>query len=115
MPDVFDETAEFVRKSEVEFPNFRVLTPFPGTPLFDRLDKEGRILTKDWSLYNYYHVVFQPKHMSPEELQLGWSRITNEFHSSLNYLRSLLKKKNQSLSSLIGKFIVHICWKKYNL
>ena len=114
-PDIFDETADFIRKSEIDFPNCRVLTPFPGTPLFDRLDKDGRILTRDWSLYNYYHVVFQPKHMTPEELQSGWSRITNEFHSSFNYLKGLLKKKNQNLFTLINKLIVHVCWKKYNL
>jgi len=48
---------------------FAVITPFPGTRLFDRLKAEGRILTHDWSYYDQEHVVFQPRHMSPAALQ----------------------------------------------
>ena len=52
-------------------PRFAVVTPFPNTPLYKRLEAEGRILTKDWELYDAQHVVFQPRHMSVQELQLG--------------------------------------------
>ena len=38
-----------------------ILTPYPGTPLFDRMEKDGRILTRDWSKYNQIDVVFNPK------------------------------------------------------
>ena len=55
----------------IDLPRFAVVTPFPNTPLYKRLDAEGRILTKDWELYDAQHVVFQPKHMSVEELQTG--------------------------------------------
>ncbi|MFW5800273.1 MAG: DUF4070 domain-containing protein, partial [Spirochaetota bacterium] len=50
-------------------PRYAALTPFPGTDLFDKLDREGRILTKDWSFYDCQHIVFQPKNMSQSELQ----------------------------------------------
>jgi hypothetical protein len=51
-----------------------VLIPFPNTPLFKRLDAEGRILTRDWSKYNgKKDVVFQPRLMSPHELLMGWN------------------------------------------
>jgi radical SAM superfamily enzyme YgiQ (UPF0313 family) len=66
--DVFYKTDEFIRKSEVDIPLLRVLTPFPGTPLFTRLDSEGRIISRDWSKYDLDHVVFQPKNMTPIEL-----------------------------------------------
>ena len=52
---------------------FNILTPFPGTRLFQRLEAEGRILTRDWSKYNSRaDVVFQPKNMSSEELLAGF-------------------------------------------
>jgi len=70
-PDVFLKTAEFAVQAKIDLPRFAVVTPFPNTPLYKRLDAEGRILTKNWELYDAQHVVFQPKHMSVEDLQLG--------------------------------------------
>ncbi|MEQ1669805.1 MAG: radical SAM protein, partial [Hyphomicrobium sp.] len=49
--DVFDNTADFVNATGVDLPRFAILTPFPGTPLHNRLDREGRILSKNWELY----------------------------------------------------------------
>jgi len=70
-PDVFLRTAEFAVETGIDLPRFAVVTPFPGTPLFQRLEREGRILTTDWELYDAQHVVFQPRHMSVAELQQG--------------------------------------------
>jgi radical SAM superfamily enzyme YgiQ (UPF0313 family) len=70
-PDVFLKTAEFAVQAKIDLPRFAVVTPFPTTPLYKRLDAEGRILTRDWELYDAQHVVFQPKHMSVNELQQG--------------------------------------------
>lgn len=70
-PDVFRETAEFAVRARIDLPRFAVVTPFPGTPLFRRLEAEGRILTRDWELYDAQHVVFQPRHMTVRQLQEG--------------------------------------------
>jgi radical SAM superfamily enzyme YgiQ (UPF0313 family) len=70
-PSVFLETARFVVDARIDLPRFAVVTPFPGTPLHKRLDAEGRILTRNWELYDGQHVVFQPAQMSVEELQRG--------------------------------------------
>ncbi|UCF50507.1 MAG: B12-binding domain-containing radical SAM protein [Thermoplasmatales archaeon] len=67
--DVFNKTDDFIRKSELDIPVFYVLTPFPGSLIFNRLDREGRIFTKDWSKYDLSHVVFKPKNMTVEELE----------------------------------------------
>lgn len=69
--DVFLKTAEFAVQAKIDLPRFAVVTPFPNTPLYLRLEAEGRILTKDWSLYDAQHVVFQPRHLSVQELQEG--------------------------------------------
>ena len=70
-PSIFLETARFVVDARIDLPRFAVVTPFPGTPLFKRLEMEGRILTRNWELYDGQHVVFQPAQMGVEELQRG--------------------------------------------
>lgn len=72
---VFQRTVEFVDRAKIDLPRYAVATPFPGTPLYRRLEAQGRLLHRDWSLYDVEHVVFQPKGMSPERLQEGlqWS------------------------------------------
>lgn len=70
-PDVFSSTARFTVEARIDLPRFAVLTPFPGTPLFERLEGEGRILTRNWELYDAQHAVFQPANMSANELEEG--------------------------------------------
>ncbi len=79
--DIFDKTVDFIKKYDVDHPLFNILTPYPGTRLFDRLDKEGRILTRDWAKYNMHNVVFEPKNMTPKELLDNTVRISNEVYS----------------------------------
>jgi radical SAM superfamily enzyme YgiQ (UPF0313 family) len=71
-PTVFKKTVEFVQENNIDLPTFSVLTPFPGTPLFSRLEKEGRIFDLNWSHYDMSHVVFEPKKMTVQELQEGY-------------------------------------------
>jgi len=79
----FGETADFLEGTGVQNATFNILTPFPGTPLFDRLAAEGRILTRDWSAYNgRADVVFQPKRMSPEALLAGYRYANRRFYSA---------------------------------
>jgi len=70
-PDVFMRTARFTIDAKIELPRFAIVTPFPNTALYKRLNAEGRILTYDWSLYDAQHVVFQPAQMTPEQLYQG--------------------------------------------
>lgn len=76
---VFERTADFAIETGIDLPRFAVLTPFPGTPLHHRLAREGRILTRDWELYDGQHVVFQPQQMSPQQLSAGheqaWKKV----------------------------------------
>jgi radical SAM superfamily enzyme YgiQ (UPF0313 family) len=69
---VFDRTVEFVQKAKLEVAYFSILTPYPGTRLYQRLKSEGRILSQDWSLYDANHVVFQPKTLTPDALVAGY-------------------------------------------
>lgn len=72
---VFERTVEFVDRTKIDLPRYAVATPFPRTALYRKLELEGRLLHRNWSLYDVEHVVFEPKLMSPERLQEGlqWS------------------------------------------
>lgn len=70
-PDVFLKTAEFAVQARIDLPRFAIATPFPNTGLYRRLEDEGRILTKNWELYDGQHVVFRPMKMSETELLRG--------------------------------------------
>jgi len=92
-PDVFQTMRTNIGTLGIDAVNFALLTPYPGTPLYNRLEKEGRILTKDWSKYNRKNVVFEPKNMTKEELEKGFQNVTRYFSTipSMGYrtVRSL--------------------------
>ena len=79
-PAVFEQTLRKIQELKIDVVDFSILTPFPGTALFKKLDSQGRILTKEWKFYNMGHTVFQPTHMTPKELEEGIRRIYNEFY-----------------------------------
>lgn len=88
-PDVFLKTAEFAVAAGIDLPRFAVVTPFPNTPLYLRLEKEGRILTRNWELYDAQHVVFQPLRMSVEQLQTGIEAAWKHAYSFRSIVRRL--------------------------
>jgi radical SAM superfamily enzyme YgiQ (UPF0313 family) len=117
--DVFDETEEFVHKSEIDVPWYHILTPFPGTPLYDRLDREGRILTRDWNKYDTHRsVIFQPKHMTPEELLTNTIRIRNKTYKISRAIERMIKSSKIGLYPFIETTMMNISiisWRPTNL
>lgn len=117
-PEVFLETARFAVEARIDLPRFAVVTPFPGTALFQRLDREGRILTRNWELYDGQHVVFQPAQMTVEQLQRGIEKAWRHAYS----VPSMLKRLASSPSPLpvrIGtnlgyRFYAHNLHRFYN-
>jgi radical SAM superfamily enzyme YgiQ (UPF0313 family) len=71
--DVFEGTVAWIESARLECATFHILTPYPGTPLFRAMESEGRLLHRDWSLYDTSHAVFRPRHMTPEELEEGYA------------------------------------------
>jgi len=94
--EVFALTLDFLETCGVQNATFNILTPFPGTRLFERLESEGRILTRDWSKYNGREdVVFQPRHMSSEELLAGFREAVARFYSWRSIARRLSRSPVQ--------------------
>lgn len=76
-----DRILQFAAAAKIRKAEFAIFTPYPGTPSWDRLQAEGRILTRDWSKYNDANVVFRPAQMTPEQLRQGYLRLWREFYA----------------------------------
>ncbi|RJP29141.1 MAG: radical SAM protein [Candidatus Omnitrophota bacterium] len=108
------DTIRFARKHRIDTMQMCALTPFPGTKVFDELEKEGRIFTKDWSLYDGQHVVFKPKLISAKELQHELIKGYTKFYSLSRSIALLLKLRlRNAVFNLIG-YVVIKDWKKAN-
>lgn len=91
-PDIFDNTIDFLETAGIQNATFNTLTPFPGTPLFKRLEKEKRIVTYNWPKYNARtDIVFEPKGMSRDELKKGFIHASKRFYSLRSIFRRLRK------------------------
>lgn len=111
---VFEKTVDFIKSTDLAIPNLSILTPFPGTRLFQRFDKEDRLLYNDWRKYDGRHVCFQPKLMSPEALQNGYNWVmqqVNSYEAIFKRLRgvwSLWNKNNVRLQDRISPIMVNL-------
>lgn len=88
-PESFDELIHFIEDNNLLIPLINILTPFPGTQLFNRFEKEGRIISKDWQLYDTKHVVFQPENLTTEQLSDGYKKILQSVYSFDAILRKM--------------------------
>lgn len=82
------ETVDFALKLRIDTVQFLMLTPLPGTPLFAKLEKEGRLLTRDWELYDGHHAVFQPARMTAEQLQAETVRAFQRFYAPRHIMQN---------------------------
>jgi radical SAM superfamily enzyme YgiQ (UPF0313 family) len=126
-PDVFERTVHWIEENRLECSTFHILTPYPGTPLFRQFESEGRLLHRDWTLYDTSNVVFKPARMSPEELQDGyawcyeklfshssiWRRRPKQWNAVPAYLGMsyLYKRSNRFWPFLIRHRLTHKFWR----
>ncbi len=98
-PDIFAQTVSFAKEHALYIAAFNHLTPFPGTPLYTRLQTEGRLLYERWWLddrYSYNHIPFQPCGMTPEALQQNCLASRREFYSWRSIASRSLAPVNRS-------------------
>ena len=108
-PETFRHTLDWIVKNKIETVTSHILTPYPGTALYDRMKREGRILTDDLSLYNTANVVFRPLHMTEQELYDGYLQIYRQIYSWKNILRRIPEKKDQRAAYLM----FNLMYRKY--
>jgi radical SAM superfamily enzyme YgiQ (UPF0313 family) len=126
-PDVFEKTVAWIEAQRLECATFHILTPYPETPLFAELEKAGRVVHRDWRLYDTAHVVFEPARMTAEQLFAGyewcyrrlfshasiWRRRPRDWRAVLPYLAMsyLYKRSNLIWHFLIRYRLTALIWR----
>jgi len=95
-PGVFQRTARFVDRARLDAVYVGILTPYPGTKVFRRLQEEGRLLHTDWERYDSANVVFMPRGMTPGQLQQGYFDMLRHIYSVRSMARRLLLRRVNS-------------------
>ncbi|MBU4128722.1 B12-binding domain-containing radical SAM protein [bacterium] len=99
---VFEKTLRFAQELRLDVATFHLLTPLPGTQLYEKLERENRIVVRDWSKYNLSTVVFQPKQMTREELQEGVRWTMKKFYSLFSMTKRLFPPPFKTLPHIIA-------------
>lgn len=107
--ETFPKTLEWLIRNKVETMTSHILTPYPGTKLYQRLLSEKRIIDHDLSKYNTSHVVFQPKNMSADELRQGYLKMYDDFYS----LSNIFKRRPDNRKLLTPYFLFNLGYRKY--
>jgi radical SAM superfamily enzyme YgiQ (UPF0313 family) len=107
---VFGRTVDWAISHGIETATFHVLTPYPGTALFRTLEAQGRLLHRDFDLYDTRHAVFRPARMTPGELEQGYWRAYRDFYRWGGILRGAASKPD--LVSGLRHAAYAIGWKK---
>ena len=113
---VFKDTLDFIDENVILYPFFSILTPMPGTKLHDDMRALGRLDHYDWSRYDTRHVVFEPKHMTREQVMDGYIWLYEEAYTSDRALRRLerfWKQYRQKPSTTVENLFVW--WKARGL
>jgi radical SAM superfamily enzyme YgiQ (UPF0313 family) len=89
---VFPRTVEWAVSQGIETATFHVLTPYPGTALYSRMEAQGRLLHQDWDLYDTRHTVFRPARLRPAQLERGYWGAYRDFYRWGSILRGARTK-----------------------
>ena len=111
-PDVFERTVDWALSMGIETATFHIMTPYPGTQLYRRIDEEGRLLHHDWDRYDTRHCVYRPARMTPSQLEQGYHWAYEEFYRWGSILRSARSKPTVLAG---GRHIAYSAgWKKFD-
>ncbi len=108
-PGTFQATLDWIVRNRIETVTSHILTPYPGTVLYDRMRAEGRLLTDDLSLYNTAHVVFQPRGMTPDELYRGYLWIYRQVYS----LKNIIRRRPAARGQRMTYWLFNLLYRKY--
>ena len=109
--DVFRRTVDWAVEHGITTATFHIMTPYPGTQLHARMMREGRIVTRDWNLYDTRHVVYRPARLSPEALKSGYDWAYREFYRWSSIASASLH--HGTLKHQLKHFFYAAGWKKF--
>ena len=108
---VFDRTVEWAIKQGIETATFHILTPYPSTALYKRIEAEGRLTSSNWDLFDTRHTVFKPKRLTPEALEAGYWHAYREFYRWKNIIQG--SQAHEGLTNQLRHIAYAGGWKKF--
>lgn len=111
-PEAFARVVRFCDRNRLDAVLFSLLTPFPGTRIYQQMIREKRILDFDWEKYDMNHVVFQPRRMTPEALEQGFREAYKNVYSGASLFRRLVKANRSLLLFGPMNLSMRRAWKK---
>lgn len=109
--DVFKRTVDWGVQNSLTTSTYHILTPYPGTELYSQMEKEGRLKTTNWDLYDTRHVVYETKNISAEKLEAGYHWAYKEFYSWSNIFDASIR--HETLKHQLKHFFYTSGWKKF--
>jgi len=95
---IFERTVRFLEKCAPSLPTMHILTPYPGTALYNQFQQQGRMLHTDWQRYDHGQVVYRPRLMTPEQLYRGWVEARREAYSWSSIAARVLQSPGKSIN-----------------
>jgi radical SAM superfamily enzyme YgiQ (UPF0313 family) len=105
--ETFETATEFAQRHQFYIAAFNHLTPFPGTPLYERMQRKGQLIYDSWwtdPRYRYNHIPFRPVRLSPTELQHLCIEARAKFYSLPSIARRFLAPVNRSNGFMARNF-----------
>jgi len=109
--DVFKRTVEWGVENAITTATYHILTPYPGTRLYQDMQADNRMMTNNWDLYDTRHVVYKTKNITAAELQFGYDSAYKEFYRWRNIFKASLN--HESSRHKLKHFFYASGWKKF--
>ena len=114
-PETFQKTLEKIYEWDLDEVSFSIITPYPGTRLFERFDKEGRIVCRDWSQYHEGKVNYKPKGLTDKQIIKGIQKMAMDYYSIPNIVKRCFSNTNYSPYRVFVKFVRNVSVRNFYL
>lgn len=109
--DVFHRTTGWAVENGIATATNHILTPYPGTSLYDKMDKDNRITSKNWKMYDTRHLVFNHPNITKEEMENGYKQAYKNFYKWSNIYKS--SREHEEIRMRLKHFTYAGSWKKF--
>jgi radical SAM superfamily enzyme YgiQ (UPF0313 family) len=114
-PETFQKTLEKIYEWDLDEVSFSIITPYPGTRLFERFDKDGRIICRDWSQYHEGKVNYKPKNLTDKQIVKGIQKMALDYYSMPNIVKRSFSNTKCSPYRVFVKLVRNISVRNFYL